>query len=275
MAYDYKEIEKFESEIFEWYKGMLLKERLLLGEISELLLESIKPMGGHRKDEDYREIALSTLATRLFNDIQGAKHLLLRGLPSQAQMVIRDIIECTMLFRLFLNNSELAERWLVTLKEYQLKDVNAMLQEMGVKAREYAFYGVLSHGGHSNLLASMSNVQEGEVEEGMLRIFHFGSTRTPATISFVQQGFLTMLFLLHLSLIGPLAEYYSQYSNTDSFKIWAEKVNNLFPVLEELVNEINAKNKEGTFKVDESIRELVEKKMRVKEFKIRFSGSGD
>ena len=38
-------------------------------------------------------MSLSALATRLFNDAEGAKHLLLMGLPSQAHIVIRDIIE--------------------------------------------------------------------------------------------------------------------------------------------------------------------------------------
>ena len=225
MSDEYEKIENFGSEIHEWYKGTLLKERLLYGEMIELLLESFKPLEGYRKDTAYDELALLTLATRLFNDAEGAKHLLLRGLPSQVQMVIRDIIECTMLFRLFVKNPELAKRWLMESKEYQPGDVDAKLLEMGVNAREYAFYGLLSHEGHSNLLASLSTVQEKEVKEGMLRTFHFGSSRTPSTIFFVQQGFLTIFFLLHLSLIEPLAEFYSQHSDIDSFTIWAEKVN--------------------------------------------------
>lgn len=272
MGDEYEKIEKFGSEIYEWYKGILLKERLLCGEMIELLLESVKPLGGYRKDTVYDELSLFTLATRLFNDAEGVKHLLLRGLPSQAQIVIRDIIECTMLFRLFLKNPELAKRWLMDLKEYQLGDVNVKLLEMGVDAREYAFYGLLSHEGHSNLLASLSNVQEEEVEEGMRRTFHFGSSRTPETIYFVQQGFLTLFFLLHISLIEPLAEFYSQHSDTDSFSIWAEKVNNLLPKLEELVAEYTAKNIAEKAQVDQHLYKLVEKKMRLEEFKIRLSG---
>ncbi len=93
MGDEYEKIEIFGSEIYEWYKGMLLKERLLYGEMIELLLESVKPLAEYSKDTPYKELALLTLATRLFNDVEGAKHLLLRGLPSQAQTVIRDIIE--------------------------------------------------------------------------------------------------------------------------------------------------------------------------------------
>ena len=123
------------------------------------------------------------------------------------------------------------------LKEYQLGDVNTKLIEMGIEAREYAFYGMLSHEGHSNLLASLSSVQEEEVKEGMLRTFHCGSSRTPETVYFVQHGFLILFFLLHISLIEPLAEYYSQHSDTDSFSIWAEKVNSLLPKFVELTHE--------------------------------------
>ena len=271
----YDNIEKVGSEFYEWYKGMLLKERLLHGEMIELLLDSVGPLGGYRKDTAYNELALLTLSTRLFNDVEAAKHLLLRGLPSQAQIVIRDIIECTMLFRLFLKNPEFAKRWLMEAREYHLRDVNAMLLEMSVDAREYAFYGLLSHGGHSNLLASLSSVQEEEVTEGMLRTYHFGSSRTPETLFFVQQGFIMMFFLLHISLIEPLAEYYSQYVDTDSFTTWAKKVNNLFPKLEALVAEIHTKNSKEEVQVDQHIYKLVEKKMRVKEFKLRLSGSAD
>ncbi len=275
MGDEYEKIENTASKIYEWYKGMLLKERLLCGEMIELLLESVKPLAGYRKDTVYNELALLTLATRLVNDAEGAKHLLLLGIPDQAQIVIRDIIECTMLFRLFLKNPELAKRWLMESKEYQLGDVDAKLLDMGVHAREYAFYGVLSHEGHANLLASISNIQEEEVKEGMVRTFHFGSSTTPSTIFFVQQGFLTVFFLLYLSLIEPLAEFYSQHSDIDSFTIWAEKVNGLSPKLEALVAEINTKNSEGETQVDKHIYELVKKKMRVEKFKIRLSGSGD
>jgi len=275
MGDEYENIEKVGSEFYEWYKGILLKERLLYGEMLELLLESVQPLGGYRKDTVYDELSLLTISTRLFNDAEGAKGLLLRGLPSQANIVIRDIIECTMLFRLFLKNPEIAKRWLMALKEYRLGDADAKLLEMSVDAREYAFYGILSHEGHSNLLASISNVQEEEVKEGMRRTFHFGSSRTPETIFFVQQGFLTLFFLLHISLIEPFAEFYSQHSDTDSFTIWATKVNNLFPKLEALVAEVHTKNGKEEAQVDQHIYKLVEKKMRIKEFKIRLSGSGD
>ena len=46
MGDEYETIEKVGNEIFEWYKGVLLKERLLYSEMIELLLKAIKPLGG-------------------------------------------------------------------------------------------------------------------------------------------------------------------------------------------------------------------------------------
>ncbi len=47
MAGEYERIENVESEISEWLKGRFPKERLLFGEMAELMLESLKPLGGH------------------------------------------------------------------------------------------------------------------------------------------------------------------------------------------------------------------------------------
>lgn len=271
MGEEYEAIEKVGTEIFEWYKGILLKERLLYSEMIELLLEAIKPLAAYHKDTVYDELSLLTVFTRLFNDAEGVKILLLRGLPSQANTIVRDIIECTMLFRLFLKNPEMAKSWLMELKQYQLGDVNAKLIELGVKAREYAFYGMLSHEGHANLLASLSSVQEMEIKEGMLRVFHCGSSRTPETEYFVYHSFLMLFFFLHILLIEPLAECYSQHSDTDSFYVWAEKVNNLTPRLVELSQEYSKKTIAEEAEFNQELYELIEKKMRVEEIKIRLS----
>ena len=275
MSYEYEKIEIIGTEIYELNKGILLKERLLYGEMSELILDSVKPLKEYRKNTVHDESVLLILASRLFNDAEGAKYLLLRGLPSQAQPVIRDIIECTMLFRLFLKKPELAKRWLMESIEYEPGTVNAMLLEMSVDAREYAFYGELSHMGHANLLASMANVQEKKVKEGVLLTVHFGSSRTPETMFFVQQSFFTLFFLLYIALIEPLAECYSLYPDTDNDATWAKKVNGLFPKLEEYGAEINATNTELEAQVDQRIYRLIEKKMRLKNFRKRLSGSGD
>jgi len=272
----YPKIEEVEAKIFEWHKGVFLKEHILFAGMLELTLESFKPLGGHRKDTVEDELALATLATRMFNDAEGAKQLLLWGLPDQVQPVTRDIIECMLLFRLFLRKPKRAKRWLMNLKEYQPKYVNAELLKLGVHAKEYAWYGPLSHGGHANLLASLSHTQEMDVgEQGMLRQFHFGSARTAETERFIQFGFLMLFSLLFIALNEPLAELYYGRSESDVFSRWCTKVNDLKPKLLELFSEITEKPAFGTSKVDQALQELTDKKMRFEEFKRILTGDGD
>lgn len=76
MGGEYEEIEKVEIKISDWLKGRFLKERLLYGEMAELMLESVKPLSGRHRGTAKSELALLTLATRMFNDLEGAKQLL-------------------------------------------------------------------------------------------------------------------------------------------------------------------------------------------------------
>jgi hypothetical protein len=76
MGGEYDKIEKVETEISEWLRGRFLKERPLFGEMAELMLESLKPLGGHFQDTAEGELALLTLSSRMFNDCEGAKELL-------------------------------------------------------------------------------------------------------------------------------------------------------------------------------------------------------
>lgn len=276
MGVEYERIEKAETKISEWLKGRFLKERLLFGEMAELMLESVKPLGGRDKGTAEGELALLTLATRMFNDFEGAKNLLLWGLPDQAQPVIRDTIECTMLLRLFLQKPRAAKKWLMSLAEYQPGDVNAKLLKLGIDAKEYSLYGPLSHESHSNLVASLSHVQEIDVgEQGMLRLFHFGSARTPETEYSVQEGFLMLFFLLHMALKEPLAALYYEYSESDVYGIWGGKVDNVLAKLEDLSAEMTVEPGGERGQVNQRLQEIVNKKMRVEEFKRRVAGDSE
>lgn len=263
----YTEIEEFEAKNFEWHKGVFLKEHLLFKEMSELMLESFRPLSGKSKETDLGKLAMSTMATRMFNDAEGAKHLLLLGLPDQAQPLIRDIIECMMLFRLFLKKPKMAEKWLMELKEYQAGDANAKLEELGVQAKEYAWYGLMSHQGHSNLLASLSHTVETDVgEKGMLREFHFGGARNPETEFLIQVGFLMLFSLLSIALNEPLAELYYEGSEPDAFIRWSEKLGSLKPKLVELFSEITERPESGKSKDGDRLFERTKNKLRLKDF---------
>ncbi len=272
----YPRIEEFEAENFEWHKSVFLKERLLFTEMIELILESFKPLGGRRKEADEGALAMSTLATRMFNDAEGAKLLLLWGLPDQAQPLIRDVIECTMLFRLFLREPKMAKRWLMNLAEYHPKDANAILRKFGVLAKEYAWYGLLSHRGHSNLLASLSHTEETDVgEQGMLYEFHFGGARTPETEYLIQVGFLMLFSLLSIALNEPLAELYYGRSESDVSSRWGAKLADLKPKLLELFSEVTEKPASDTSKADHTLWELTKKKLRLKDFERILTEYGD
>jgi hypothetical protein len=268
MGEEYERIEKLEAKISEWLKGAFLKERLLFAEMLELVLESFRPLGKHDKYTAEDELALLTLATRMFNDAEGAKQLFLWGLPDQAQPLIRDVIECMLLFRLFLRRPKRAKKWLIDLAEYQPGAVNAELLELGVRAKEYAWYGLLSHEGHSNLLASLSHTQETDIgEEGMLRQFHFGGARTPETERLIQWGFLMLFFLLYVALREPLAELYYRRSQSHIFSRWGTKLHDLRPKLLELHSEITQKPLFGTSRADPALWKLTKKKLRLEEFR--------
>jgi hypothetical protein len=158
------------------------------------------------------------------------------------------------LFRLFLKNPKTAEKWLINLAEYHPGAVKAELSELGIKAQEYSLYSLLSHDCHSNLLASLSTVQERDLgKQGILRTFHFGSARTPEVEYFVQVHFLMMFFLLFISLKEPLAELYYRYSKSDIFIIWYNKIDGLRQKLIELNSEIN-KSIIRTSEVDQTFR---------------------
>ncbi len=265
MDKDYEEIERVESDISTYLKGVFLKERLLFGEMAELVLEAFKPLGENSQHTSKEELAILTLASRIFNSSEAAKHLLLWGLPNQAQPIIRDIIECLMLFRLFIRNPKRAKKWLISLTEYQPGSINAMLLELGIEAKEYSLYGVLSHMGHSNLLASLSHIQELDAgEKGVLHVAHFGSARTNETLYFIHQGFILIFYLLFVALHEPLAELCQQYLGTDDFTTWSQKVDDLTPNLIDITAETTFKLTEGTPQVDPMLRELIFNKMRIK-----------
>ena len=272
----YPKIEEFEAKNFEWHKSAFLKERLLFKEMLELILESFKPLSDFRKESDESQFAMPTLATRMFNDAEGAKLLLLWGLPDQAQPLIRDVIECTMLFRLFLREPKMAKRWLMNLAEYHPKDANAILRKLGVLAEEYAWYGPLSHTGHSNLLASLSHTRETDVgEQGTLFEFHFGGTRTPETEYLIQVGFAILFSILAIALCEPLAELYHEHSESDAFSRWSEKVGETKPKLVELLSEIAERPASGTSKAGDALWERTKKKLRLKDLERLLTELGD
>ena len=95
-------------------------------------------------------------------------------------MPLRDVIECMMLFRLFIYDSKLASRWMDDLKEYHPLNVKKRLDELEVDCPEYIYYGLLSQLTHPNLLSAMSIVTERRLNDGLIsRAFNLGGMNNP------------------------------------------------------------------------------------------------
>ena len=143
MGERYDSIKKFEEKLSERLKRTFLKERILFERMSELVLEATEPLAAYWKDDSEGQPAVMLLNSRMFNDFEAAKCLLMWGLPEQAVMPMRDTIECMMLMRLFEHKPELARRWVTNLAEYSPGNVNAELKKLGVDAPEYRLYPML------------------------------------------------------------------------------------------------------------------------------------
>lgn len=257
MGERYDGIKEFEEKLSERLKGTFLKERMFFERMSELVLEATEPLSGYWKDDSKGQSAIMLLNSRLFNDFEAAKCLLMWGLPEQAVMPMRDTVECMMLMRLFEHKPELAKRWVTNLAEYSPKNVNAELKKLGIEPPEHKFYPMLSQISHTNLLASVTRVEETDLNNGSTYFkFHLGGYTNTQIIS---QYFLLLLILMFLALGGPLARIYA--SLVKDYRKWWDSVMSLIPDLEGLGAEIEVADEKV---VDSKIYNLVSKKIRIK-----------
>ncbi len=272
MEFNYQEIEEREKKISEWLKVEYLKERLLYSDMAVLLLTSVSPLCRHHskdnKDKKLNDLALSMLSSRMFNDFEATKHLLLWGLPGQTQSILRDVIECMLLFRLFLKKPERAKKWIISLSEYHPINAYNQLKNLNINAKEYAMYGQLSHEGHTNLLAALSHTQEQYIEgKGTLRTIHFGSAQTPESKFFITDSFQTLFTLFFFALAEPLADCYYHNTEESSFVLWHQKLEDIRQRIVDLTNEYIDKPNFGTSKVTPELQDLISRKIRFKDFK--------
>jgi hypothetical protein len=229
MGDRYDSIVEFEDKLHQRTKGFFLEERLIFAEMAELILSplehtptSFEGVEGHKKS------VIGMLISRMFNDFEAAKLLILTGLCEQAYMPVRDSIECMMLIRLFDVDDKRALRWVKRTAQYSPKLVKQRLDELGIEAPEYAFYGPMSMFGHANVLGSVTHVQEKDAGKGaLLREYHFGGFANYKWI-----GMELQMLLVHMlfALVGPLTQIYTQYlPDPDD---WRAKVILLVPRLQ-------------------------------------------
>lgn len=203
MGTDYDDVKQFELWLqirshthfkgqVDWFEEMM-----------ELFLEPLDEVIGHWHNQEEKG-ALMFVLTRLFNDFESSRLLLLSGLPEQAVMPMRDAIECMMLFRLFSKDTKYALRWIEYIKEYKASVVKTLLNELKVECPEYAFYGMFSEMVHPNLLSVASKVTEHEqANNGLVRRYHFGGMNRPTWISVIFNNLLVLLLMTLLSVLQP------------------------------------------------------------------------
>jgi len=183
-----------------------------------------------------KKAAVLMLISRMFNDFESAKLLILNGLCEQAYMPLRDTIECMMLIRLFNAEAKRALRWVSRLAEYSPGQVKKRLDELKIDAPEYALYSPLSRLSHANLLGSLTHVQEVNLgDRNLLRTYHFGGFRNDKWIGReLQFALIHMIF----ALVGPLGQTY--WLHLPDPHGWYEDVMALMPRLQKCGADIEA-----------------------------------
>ena len=229
MGETYDAVVNFEERLHQWTKGLFLEERMIFAEMAELLFEPLEYFPRLLKGEEAdRKSVIPMLISRLFNDFEAAKLLILNGLCEQAYMPLRDGLECMGLIRLFDADGELALRWVTKLAEYHPNDVRRRLEELDVDAPEFAFYGFMSTLSHANVLGSVTHVQERDVgNQTLLRTYHFGGYANEKWIGMQLQALLIQMLF---ALAGPLTQIYKQY--VPNIQEWHDKVVALVPRLQ-------------------------------------------
>lgn len=203
MGTNYDEIKQYELSLQIHSYKHFEKQVILFEEMMELFLEPLNEVTSnwHNKEE---KSALMFILTRMFNDYESSRLLLLNGLPEQAVMPMRDAIECMMLFRLFGKDSKFALRWTEYFKEYKASTVKIFLDKLGVDCPEYAFYGMFSQMVHPNLLSVASKVTEHEqTDSTIIRRYHFGGMNRPTWTGPVFGNLLTILLMTIMSVLPP------------------------------------------------------------------------
>ena len=238
----YAKIKRFENNLQIHSSSYFDKQLALFDEMMELYLEPLDDLVDALPTKKGIGDPLIILLARIFNDFESSKLLVLRGYTEPAQMPLRDVIECMMLFRLFIYDSKLASRWMNDLKEYHPSNVKKRLDELEVDCPEYIYYGLLSQLTHPNLLSAMSIVTEKRLTNGLIsRAFNFGGMNNPTWIG---QIFLDIVILLFLNLqsILPLV-YFNVLKRPNE---WWGKVEGLKDKLVELGANIQVEEVEFT-----------------------------
>ena len=210
MPIDYGWIESHVGRVEELNKAQFLKERDLYRRAAELIVEPFEALAEAQLSrtggtEDSRTAQLLAI-TRMFNDFEAAKNLILLGYGDQAYMPMRDSVECMMMSRLFRRSPKRASRWLIGMKNLSPDQVNQWLIEEGEDAFEYNFYATLSQHAHANLIGCFRAVKEEKAPKGFLRRFTLGAVQDDDFSSLLFAELLSLMAIALLAVLPPTYE---------------------------------------------------------------------
>lgn len=234
MSTNYDKVKQFEYALHIHSYKYFGKQLALFDEMMETYLEPLDEINRDWQNKEEKSAEIILLA-RMFNDFESSRFLLLNGLPEQANMTTRDIIECAILFRLFGSDSKLASRWMKNLKEYNISNAKKRLDELKVECPEYQLYGFLSQLAHVNMLSVVSRVTETKLTDDLfIQTYHFGGMNNPTWIELVFNNLLLVIFMVLWSVLPPA---YSSYVKNpqewyDKVIVIGEKIEKLIPGLQ-------------------------------------------
>ncbi|MFC2024577.1 hypothetical protein ACFLTJ_03290 [Chloroflexota bacterium] len=257
MGINYDPIKNFEYSLHIHSYKQFSEQIFVFDEMMELYLEPLEETKKYWHFVDSRSAAVMLLA-RIFNNCEAARLLLLNGLPEQAMMPMRDIVESMMLFRLFGVDSKLAKRWMQDLKEYHPATVKKKLDQLGIDCEEYKLYSMLSQMTHPNLLAAVMKVTEHELTHDVLvRTYNFGGMNKP---SWIRSIFISLLILMLMTLMFVLPPaYFPKMKNPNE---WWDKVITIKDHLVRLGADIQISEVKKTGK-DRAVQEQVFNRLKV------------
>lgn len=254
MGEIYDKVKHFEYALNILAYKHFSKQVAIFEEMMELYLEPIPELNEKWHFDDGKNPTI-ILLSRMFNDFESAKLMLLNGLPEQANIPLRDALECMMLFRLFGVDSKLALRWMKNLKEYHPSNVKKRLDELKIDCPEYSFYGMLSHLTHANLLSVVSTVAETKLGDNLLlQTYNFGGMNNPTWIGLV---FNTLFIFLYIALRSVLPPVY--LPDIKQPEKWWDKVVGLVEKLEGIVEGIEFEELERSEKDKRAEEEVFRK----------------
>ena len=256
----YDKIVAFQEELTSFWAEQFIEQQDLHARMMQLMLD---PLEWSRRSHPTVNLhsAGVLLTSRVFNDFEAAKQLLLVGLIEQVIGPIRDAVECALLLHSLVHVPERANRWLNDMKEYHPAEARRVLSEEGADTTTYQLYDTLTYLSHPNMLASVARVQESQpFGDYYWRAVHFGGFRN---VEWARIQWFTLLAVELSVLWLPLTVSYSHnglFPSRAAGDFWRQSFTNCADRLGEPFSGTT----EVVAPIDKSIEGKIRKRLKIK-----------